>query len=238
MQNLPNPQHEGSDVNFTHYKWNSTLTVHAASQPMLQAANTKTYSAAFNRSKRAGRNLWELLKPVLPDPANKEIQQSIEIALYQWLLPNPLQNTLPVNNVPFITGLQFNEENILKESGNIHITAKRNADNAIELIIPAFNAAKDIIAPQRTESVTFKMMAVSCSMEDGRKAGGFITELTIPYNNVETAAQNILLPITAEQGNLLVVALALEFTILKEEGIQVVHNLRWMPSGIIWAGYN
>jgi hypothetical protein len=221
-----------------HYKWNSILTVRTKPQQVIQPVGKNTYSEAFGISKRVARSLGELLAPLLPDSANKETHQAINIAVYRWLLGNPLHNEFKVDAVPYITGLQFNEEYTLEEMIRLTITANRNEENIIELTIPSFNPANDIVAPLRAESFTFKIMAVTCRMSDGAKTGGCITELVIPYNDTQIPLQKINLPITTEKGDLVVIALAVEYTVLKEADIQIVHNQRWMPAGIIWAGYN
>jgi hypothetical protein len=238
MQNRPNPQYDSNNANLVHYKWNAIFTSHSKPMPFVPAADKTTYSKAFNISKRTGRNLWELLAPILPDSKNKELSHALEIALYQWMLNDPLSKSLPVDNVPFITGLQFNQEQTLQKTMNITVTANRNSDNAIELIIPALIPVKDISAPAKTASLTFKIMAATYNIEDGSETSGYLTELNTPYNDIQQLQQNIILPVTTKPGNLVVVALSIEYTILREADLQVVHNLLWMPAGIIWSGYN
>jgi hypothetical protein len=238
MKNEFNPQFGVTSPN-VQYKWDTILP--NASRPKqngIKVSGGMVYSAAFNTSKRTGRNLWELLTPILPDPKNKAAQQVMEIALYQWLLPNPLKNALPVDNIPFITGVEFNEEHTLKQALKVAVTAKRNADKNIGLFIPALNPVNDICAPEGTTSCTIKIMATSCSIIDGIKTGAYITELNVPYNNTVLPPQNIDLPITSEKGDLIVIALSIEYSTLNKGSEEVERNLHEMPAGIIWAGYN
>jgi hypothetical protein len=235
MQKLQNPQYSTS----SHYKWNAVFTNEPRPRQVNQTLEKKTYSEAFNISKRTGRSLWELLTPVLPDSKNKETMHTMEIALYQWMLTGPVKNVSPVNNVPFITNFQFNEEQSLSKAIKITATAKRNDDNTIELIMPALIPVKDILAPSKTQSVTFKIMAAAYNIADGTKAESYLAELTMPYNDTVVPTQNILLPAATEQGLLVIIAMSVEYTILKEDKLQpVTDNLHWMPTGIIWAGYN
>jgi hypothetical protein len=238
MQKQPNPQFNSNNANLAHYKWNAIFSSHSKMLQFVHTPDKKTYSEAFNVSKRVGRNLWELLAPVLPDSKNKELSHSLEIALYQWMLTNPLKNTFPVNNVPFITGLQFNQEQTLAKTMNITVTANRNNNNAIELVIPALTPINNISAPAKTESLVLKIMATAYSIADGSETSGYLTELTIPYNDIEQPLQNIILPVIPKTGVLITVAMSVEYNIGKENDLQMVHNLLWMPSGIIWSGYN
>jgi len=238
MQNQPNPQYNSNNANLVHYKWNAIFTSHSKPMQFAPTADKTTYSKAFNVSKRTGRNLWDLLAPILPDSKNKELSHALEIALYQWMLNDPLSKRLPVDNVPFLTGLQFNSEQSLAKTMNIAVTTNRNTDNAIELIIPALIPINNISAPAKTASLTFKIMAATYNIEEGSEANGYLTELNIPYNDMQQPQQNIILPVTAKPGNLIVVAMSVEYTILREANLQVVHNLLWMPAGIIWSGYN
>jgi len=226
------------NVNIVSQQWSPVVTINSMPAKTILGTAKKAYSEVFSTSKRTGKNLWELLTPILPDPANKESRQSLDIAIYQWLLTAPLQNTLPVNNVPFITGFQFNEEFTLEEMEKAAFTVIRNPDNTLEITTPEFNPAKDICAPLNTESFSFKIMAVSCDVVEGMKTGGYISELNIPYNDEQIKSQNIHLPLNAKQGDLILIALAVEYTILIDDSSKVVHDQRWMPAGIIWAGYN
>ena len=224
--------------NTIHHKWNSILsTVRATQQQLFKNVAKKTYSEAFGISKRVGRNLWELLTPVLPDPGNKEIHQGIDIAIYRWLLGNPLDAQHPMNTIPYITGFQFNEEYSLQEILNLTVTANRKENNSVVITIPSFNPIKNIVSPVQTDSIKFKILAVSCRM-DGAKTDGGITELNVPYNDVLVPEQNILLPLKPEEGSLIVVAMALEFNNSDHSEAYNFNNKHFTPAGIVWAGYN
>jgi hypothetical protein len=237
MQKLPNPQAMILDINNIRYTWSSILAI--PSRPLLsvQTSDKKTYSEAFNLSKKTGKNISELLTPILPVSKTKESQQAIEIALYQWMLARQVQQTQPMDNINFISHLQFNEGHSLQKVMKITPTVKRN-NNKIELSLPEFNPTTNVIAPSKTEFLTLKIMAVAYSISGSMKKGGYLTELTIPNSNAVIPQQDIVLPITPEEGTLMVVALALEYTILKDECLSIVDQQRWMPSEIIWAGYN
>ena len=239
MLKQPNPQNNSNSTNFVQHQWNIIYPSHPRpAHLMMQPANKRTYSDAFNVSKRTGKILWELLTPVLPDSKSKDLLHNIEIALYQWMLTNPIKNELPIDNIPFLNGLQFNEEHTLQKNMNVTVTATRDDKNHIELLMPAINPMKDIIAPPNTESCKLKIMATTYSVADGAKASGCLTELDIPYNNLEIPAESITLPLTAEKGILVIVAMAIEYNILKEHNLYIVHNQERMPAGIIWAGFN
>ncbi|UAY53489.1 hypothetical protein [Ferruginibacter albus] len=209
--------------------------------PTLQgvALNTaKPYSTAFGTSKKTGKNLWELSSEVLPDPNNKETRQALDIALYQWLLTNPLQNTLPVDNIPFLTGFQFNEAFTLNEMGKALIAVNRNHDNKLQVSLEAFNPAKDILAPINAQSITFKILTTSYNIEEGRKNERALAIAEFSTKDDLTTARQIQIPFAAKKGDITIVTLAIEYTIVSDGVVKTVNDLRWMPSGIIWSGYN
>ena len=63
-------------------------------------------------------------------------------------------------------------------------------------------------------------------------------ELTIDYNNALLPAQEIELPLVIEAGNITVVLITLEYTVIKNGRKYVVKDKRWMPAGIPGAMWN
>jgi hypothetical protein len=237
MEN-PISNYEGINTNVVLQRWSALSTESNLPEKSLMVINKKSYSEIFCTSKRTSKTLWELLAPILPDTTSKEARQSLDIAIYRWLLTNPLQNILPVDKVPFITDVEFNDEFTIAEIEKATFKVIRNTDGSLQLITYGFNPAKDIPAPLNTESFSFKIMAVSCDVTNGTKAGCYITELLMPYNDTLIEPQNIHLPLTAKQGDLIVIAMSIEYTALRDTNLTVVHNSNWMPSAIVWAGYN
>src|SRR5881296_3637696 len=81
--------------------------------PVKQSAASKASSKRFGIASRASANLRKFLKPVIPDPQDKNMQYALDKAIAKWLATDPRHNTIPVNDLPFIMGFQFNGQSDL-----------------------------------------------------------------------------------------------------------------------------
>jgi len=92
---------------------------------------------------------------------------------------------------------------------------------------------KDIAAPAYTKGITLKLRAAACSPLNDNSLACTAKELAVVYNDVELPAQEIELPLAVEAGNITVVMMAIEYTVVKNGGTRVVKDRRWMPAGVV-----
>jgi hypothetical protein len=107
--------------------------------------------------------------------------------------------------------------------------------NTIAVLTPELRPAKDIAAPAYTKTATLKLRAATCSLLSDNSLLGTAKELNIVYNDTLLHAHKIELPLTVEPGNITVVMMAIEYTVLKNGIEHVVKDKRWMPAAVVGA---
>jgi hypothetical protein len=182
--------------------------------------------------------LRNLLKPGLPDAKDRNMMRRFEQAIVQWLRTGACNNNEPQDNMPFITGFEFNENSLLQERFKLPITVNRSEKNTIAVLIPVTQPTKDIAAPAHTKSITLKLRAAACSLFNDKSLLCTAKEVPVVYNDVALPAQEIELPLALEAGNITVVMMAIEYAVVKNGVAHLVKDKRWMPAGIINALWN
>ena len=121
--------------------------------------------------------------------------------------------------------------------------------NALERCRGTYNASpppqaeddawqQDIAVPTNTTSITLKLRAAACSLMNDNSLLCTAKDLPVNYNDALLPAQEIELPLAVEAGNITVVMMTIEYTIVKNGVTQVVKDKRWMPAGMVGAMWN
>ena len=109
----------------------------------------------------------------------------------------------------------------------------RNAGNQFDLRIAAFNPVSDIKAPPYTREVSLQIMIASLQMADPSVVDCKETMLVIPYRNETLPASQSVLPVTAHEGQLTIVAFALHYKTREQ-----TEQIDWKPAAIVGSFYN
>lgn len=233
-----NVQFTGKVGNLIFYKRYGKYYIRMAPDRVRQSKATKKRSTNFGIAARAAAGLRSRLLPVIPFPADRQMQITFVGALAKWLKQSSVQNLQPDDILPHIHHFQFNDKTSIDERFRIPLVVAKTADNLFTLSLPAFVPAIYIFAPAHTVSVNCKITIAGCILKSGTPTGSHSVTLNFPYDHDEIPAQIISLPFqAAEEGNLVVTGMALEYNILKNGRIQKCSNSVFMPSGIIMAAY-
>lgn len=202
-----------------------------------QSVGMRARSLNFGVASMAGRALRNLLLPVLPFPKDKLMQSRFSGAICKWLRTTLINKLAPAGRLPYITGFQFNRATGLGERWRVALTVDRTDAAHLRLHIPAFVPVQSFSAPANAISVECRIISAACTLSDGHAAGSFETSITFPYNDIVIPAQDMILPVPAQVGNLVVTAASLVFMV-KKGGVSAANNNPiFMPSGIVNAMY-
>ncbi len=237
MARIKNLVFSGKVDQFIFYKMNEKYYVRTAPDNVKQSKNTKIRSTNFGIAARAGKALRNGLLPVIPFPRDKHVQSKFSGAISKWLQLHSLQSLQPVDSIPYIADFQFNTIRTLQERFKIKFTINNLHNNSLEVTIPAFIPVITIVAPLDTISVKCSVAIAGCALESGTGTGSYTSSFNIPYDGNEFPEQKIVLPFTEANGNLIVVAASLSYTILKNGNREKCNNPSFMPSAIIKAMY-
>ena len=227
----------GRDGNVIYYELNGGYYTRIAPGHIKQTTATKMRSRNFAIAAAANRVLRSLLQPALPFPKDKKMQNRFGGAIMKWLEQKPIKELEPATNLPYLQHFQFNEATSLQERWKVPITVNQQKEDLLQLHIPAFIPKEKIAAPAWTNVVECTVAAASCSLENSGTNGNSIHAFSIPFNDAEIAAQNILLPVSMPAGSLVVVAVSLRYMVSKKRKQVPTDQIAFMPSGIVDARY-
>lgn len=217
--------------NIIFYKSKDDYYMRSKPQHIMQTEATQNCGNKFGFAARLEKIYRNLLAPAIPFSTDGSMQKRFRTAFYKWLLAKPsAANTVIINPV-FITGFEFNTESLLAERLKVLLTIAALDEEKIVLDIASFQPQQSIAAPAYTKTVFITITAASCNLTDINKQINYSTELKIPFNNAILPQQQIVLPVPVLPGTLVLVALRLQYSRSKENGIETIDTTkRWTPA--------
>ncbi len=223
----------GSVENLIFYQWKGIHCIRTKPAKVNQAPIAIKNAGIFGMAANRSAVLRSLLKPLIPQPGNRKIIHRTDAAFREWLKTEPLDNHARVDNIGAFHHLSFNEKRELHEFFRIPIIVNRNEHNEFDLQIAQFDPVSDIKAPQNTFEISMQIMIASLKMPDPSIVDCKETMLAIPYEKGILPARNCVLPITGNEGQLTIVALALDYKTPRQ-----TEKINWKPAGIVGSFYN
>ena len=211
----------GTVDNLIYYKWKDIYAVRTKPVKVKQTKASKQQSRLFGMAAHTGAVLRNLLKPALPDAKDRAMMRRLEQAMVQWLRSGAYSTNEPQDNLSFITGFEFNEQSVLTSRLKLPVTVTRTQQSTVAVLIPQLQPVKDIAAPAGTKKVAVKLRAAACSLANDNNINCTGMELNIDYNDALLPAQQVELPVSLEAGNITIVMITLEYTVVKN-GIERV----------------
>jgi len=205
---------------------------------MNQTEAMKAAGQIFGKASNIGATMHGLLQPVIPDPRDGDMHRSLQHCLQRWLLTTPLNDPSPQNDIPFVTGFQFNTESDLRGRCKISMQVSRSVTGTISLFIPSFVPAEKIIAPSYTQSLQLHIAAAGYNFQTKIITGSYASHININYNHDLFPPAEIQIPVSTGAGNLIIVAAAVTYNAIRKGSLITITEMRWRPSGVISAFYN
>jgi hypothetical protein len=224
--------------NMIFYKRNGKYCSRAVPERVRQTKPTKARAKEFGKASSLAKSIRQQLLPMIPFPADNNMQTRLITAVFQWLKEAGSSRTERMSKLYLIEGFQFTTEgNEILTRWKISPVISIPAAGVLEIKIPGFMPDKSIVAPANTESVVLKISAGSCNPELSMASGNDSAELLIHYDSKPVASQTLLLKFPMPKGSLVVVGASLQYAISKKGGLQPNKNKAFMPAGIIAAMY-
>jgi hypothetical protein len=236
MPSQINVQITGRIQNLVFYKRGDKYYARAVPGKVKQTKATKKRATEFGTASRMGKCLRQQLLPVIPFPADNNMQTRLVSNLFQWLRSG-YDPVVPSDPVPFVSSFQFTEGYSITERWRVPLQVTNPGGGMLQLTIPAFAPAKSISAPAGTVFVKCIIAAAGCHAENGIATGGFSTSLDFNYNEEEVPKQIVSLPVPTPTGSLVVTAISLEYYSLKDGHPQKNAKKVVMPAGVVNAKY-
>ncbi len=221
----------GTTGNLIFYKRFGGYYVRTKPETVKQTAATKACSGKFGNAVRMAKAFRSGLQTLFDFGLNKAAILKFNNAIYTYLLSEKPAN----EELPFITGFEFNEQSLLKERLKITVSVNRNVAGDIQLVLPAFVPGQKIVAPAYTRNVQLKLAAAVCNMKTQTLSNCWHYEWNILYDDNLFPPQVISLPFKLNDDEIIVVGCSLRYEAMHKGIIKQVSDERWVPAGIVWA---
>jgi len=196
-----------------------------------QSEATKQSSANMAQASRIGAAFRKSFAPLLPQTKGRAIQNRFTGAVKKWLQTKPFQQTLPSVTAPYLLGFEFNEASPVEARFRVTVSLEEKEKQSLQLQVNSFVPTQNIVAPAYTKTVNLKMAVAQCQVDSCAVTANYFHELSVDYNSDTVPAQFISLPFTAEEGNIVLMLLSLQYYTANG----MVTDERWMPCGIVAA---
>jgi hypothetical protein len=236
MPSQINLQITGRIGNIVFYKRGDNYYARSVPGRIRQTKATKKCASEFGKASGAGKILRQQLLPVIPFPADNKMQTRLVADLCSWLRSgfDPQQ---PCDPVSFLNDFSFTKSDTVAERLRVSLQVTKTADGMLEMKIPAFMPAENILAPAGTVSVKCHIATGGYGLKNGAATGGFSTSLNFNYNDQPVPEQIISLPTPTPSQTLIVTGVSLEYYFNKNGYLQKSVNKAFMPAGIVKAIY-
>ena len=205
---------------------------------MNQTAATKASAKIFGKASNTGAVMRSLLEPVIPNAKDGTMHRRFQTCLQNWLLTMPFNDPLIQNDIPFVTGFQFNTKSDLCGRCKIGMQVNRAVTGSIILSIPSFVPVDKIVAPAYTGSLQLNIAAAGYNFQTKTVIGGYSSVIDINYNDALFPPAELQIGLPTGAGNLIIVAAGITYYAMRNGSLVAINDMRWMPAGIVSGLYN
>ncbi|HLK29376.1 MAG TPA: hypothetical protein VKT28_12415 [Puia sp.] len=229
-----NLKFSGTAGNLIFYQRFGGFYVRSRPSTVKQTTATKASAGKFGNAVRIAKAFRSGLQPLFNSALDKTTILRFNNAVYRYLLADDAS----VDNLPFISGFEFNEQSLLKERMKLTVSVNRNIAGDMQLMLPAFVPEQKMVAPAYTRDVTLRLAAAVCNMKTQTLTDCRDDELSIVYDDHLFPSQVISLPFELSDDEIMVIGCSLRYEAMRKGLLKDVSDVRWMPAGIVWAGRN
>ncbi len=223
---------EGKAGNILYYSWKGIPCMRMIPTKVYQSEVVIAHKNANGLSTTMGGSFRRLLADIIPYPKNRQMQSAARLALLKWLKSGPALSQPPAE-IPFISGLSFNEAAILNKCLRVPLTVSVTEQNKPVVIIPEITPVMDFTAPPGTGHIELKLAAACCNIHSGDALQNYIHHILIPYTPVSIPGQTISLPLQIPNGSITIVAASLEYYIIGNNKASLLPGEQFRPSEVI-----
>jgi hypothetical protein len=221
-----------------YYKMYDDFFMRSRPKKNKQTSKTKQAAACFGLAQGAAGIMRSAFAGLMERYTIFDNKNNLAQPINEWILGDGLNADFEINNIPGLTGYEFNSCSLLSERLKISLAVARTADGSLQLTIPAFNPVEKIAAPADTIQVTLHIAAAGCNVKGKQLTGMYSTKLIFDYRNKLIPAKQLSLPVSTEAGNLTVIYATTRYSISKRNQKKIIAEKAWLPGAIISAMYN
>jgi hypothetical protein len=220
--------------NIVFYKRAGKWIARAAAGKVKQTPATKSWSNIFGKASSAGKSLRLLLRDILPDEQDKEMQNNFSGAIARAMKLLQARGMQPLWPIPELGEHNFSKKTGVKKRFRVALKVSKLSDNLLQIYIPAFTPSRSIDAPAHTKQVDIHICTASCKLPGGQGQGRAGFSLSVPYDDQPIKEQFIQLAVDCPKGSLLLTGIRMRYILAGEKQVT---NEAFKPSSIVDAAF-
>ena len=223
----------GTIDNLIFYKWRDVYAVRTKPAEVKQSAASIAQRSVFGKAAHLGKVLRQLLTPVLPYVKDRDAMRRWEKAIAGWLRTSAPVDGKGEDRLPGIEGFEFNKDCPFYEKVKVSIGVERRGEDGVAVLLPSVNVLRDMVAPEGTCAIMWKLQVVRCGLERDENPESVGVEWKMRYDDVTTEAREVVVPVTSMAGCVVIVVVALVYTVAADGVETEAREKEWLPAGVV-----
>ena len=141
------------------------------------------------------------------------------------------------DKLPFLYGFQFNDQADLSSIFAIRPLVKSTEMGLTEISLMPFVPSQSLQAPSNTKNILFKMILLGVSLDKAETDTLGKAEIEIQYSNEPFQPPVITIPTSSKPEALVILVMAVQYMVNKNEEVELLNDKKKMPCGIAWANF-
>jgi len=202
-----------------------------------RTAATKASAIKFGEAIRLCKATRQALAPLLPGINNKPLMHRLNNSYYQWLLGNNAGNGNALQSITQLKGFELNESSSCIKLLKIKLQSNWQSPSQVQLLVPAFNPVKSIIAPASTATISLQALLIAVDIPTATVTAVNSIQSLFEYKDVSESPRVITLPYTLSSQQVYVLAVALGYHRATAFATVLENEVKWLPAMILEAMY-
>jgi hypothetical protein len=193
----------------------------------------------FGKASKICRQIRNQLVTINPSKSGSRAIHRFTGALNKYISWQEKQDPAsPVrrNGLPFIQGFQFNEQSDLSSIMAIRVSVSFSESGLMEIRFAPSVPGEALQAPYHTDHILLKWVITSTNLATVETGKPVMGEMRIPYVHELFQPPVISIPALTKPDNMMLMVLAVQYMVNKKDGIQLLHDVKKLPCGVVWAG--
>jgi hypothetical protein len=238
MAKLDKNTRKGTLGEFIYYEWKGKQCIRAKPRKFERTEASVNSALNFGKASRIGSKLRDLIKSINPCKNDIQVTYRLTGALNKFISWKEKQISFPVDisgGLPFLKDFQFNEQADLSNLSFLRVSAKINEPGNIEISLPSFRTRKSAPYYIHANQIKCKMILVGVDLDkdEADEYGNAVIET--PYKDEIFELPVVTMRTAAEPGKLMILILALQYFMSKNDESDMLTDIKKLPCGIALA---
>ena len=193
----------------------------------------------FGKASKIGKQVRGIIQQINPSKSDQRMIYRVTGVLNKWLRWMENQDASSPNlqkGLPFIKGFQFNDQADLTSISAIQVSVKSTESGMLEISLAPFIPSQSLHAPYNTYHILFKMILTGTDLATIETETLGTAEIQIPYISETFQPPVVFIPAAAKPGHLIIMVMAVQYMVNKNDGIEMLHDKKKLHCGVAWAG--